>query len=497
MKSMNSYDISQLTEQNPWWIDKNAILKDQKLVNLSKLKYQWDPSMRRFIDLDNDVIYAIRGPRQVGKTTTVKIIIEELLLDKKIKSENIFFWSAERNDDEQLHEILKTYLDWRSRFPDERKYIFIDEICSVENWPHELIYFANKGDLKNCSIILTGSHSMDIKKSTELMPGRRGGKENEPLNKILIPMKFSEFVMLVWPEFKDKLFDHKLIKQTDKKEKIFTLFEGKISERILDLQIYQKELDKLLDIYLITGGIPSSINEYMEKEIISQRTYNIYLTAILGDLNRYNYKEHYFKQITKEVFKTITTPISWNQFTKNTEVKSHNTVQEYFTAIEELFIANATYRISIHDQKTHPFNKKIYVQDPFIYHTLDAWANGKQDFFKNAKSNTLNPEIKSKLIENIIQNHLSRFAYCLNPSDFFDPKETVFYYEDKSKKEVDFVLKENEELFPFEVKYQNQINTEDFFAFKAFNKGVLITKSDLGVYRNYVKIPVSLFLLLI
>ena len=71
-------------------------------------------------------------------------------------------------------------------------------------------------------------------------------------------------------------------------------------------------------------------------------------------------------------------------------------------------------------------------------------------FVKNAKANTLNPELKSKLIETVIQNHLSRLAYCFNPSDFFDPKEHVFYYKDKNKKEVDFVLKEEEELYPSE-----------------------------------------------
>ncbi len=492
-----AFDISELTEQNPWWIDKNNILKDPKLTKLSKLKFQWDPSLRRYIHLENDVIYTIRGPRQVGKTTTVKLIIKELLLKKNTKPENIFFWSTERNNKEELHKILQTFFDWRARFPDERKYIFIDEICSVDDWSHEIIYFANKGNLENCSLLLTGSHSMDIKQSTELMPGRRGGKENESLDKILVPMKFAEFVRLVWPEFIDQMFDNKIIKQKDKKEKFFNLFEGKISERLKDLQVYQKQLDNLLEIYLLTGGIPSAINEYFEKEIISQRTYNIYLTAMLGDLKRYNYKEHYFKQITREIFKTVANPISWNQFTKNTEIKSHNTVQEYISTIGELFIATTIYRISIHDQKAHLFMKKIYVQDPFIFHTLDAWSNGKKDFFKNAKANILNPEIKSKLIETVVQNHLCRFAYALNPSDFFDQKDHIFYYEDKNKKEVDFILKDENKLYPIEVKYQNQINSEDFFGFKAFSKGVIVTKNELGLHRNFVKIPVALFLLLI
>ena len=68
---------------------------------------------------------------------------------------------------------------------------------------------------------------------------------------------------------------------------------------------------------------------------------------------------------------------------------------------------------------------------------------------------------------------------------------------DKNKKEVDFVLLHEEKYFPFEVKYQAQINSPDFFGFKSFNKGVLITKDELGIYRNYAKIPISIFLLLI
>lgn len=494
---MTIFDISQLSEQNPWWVDKFNILQDFKVSNLNKLKYQWDPHIRQYINLDNDVIYTIRGPRQVGKTTLIKIVVKDLLLSKGVKPENIFFWSGERNNAEELNQIIQTYLDWRLNSKDERKYIFIDEICSIKNWPKEIIYFANKGALVNCSIILTGSHSMDLKHSTELMPGRRGGDDDNPLDKILLPMKFSEFVKLIWPEFKQKMFDHNIIKKTDKQKKIFQLFEGKIEDDLNNLLLYKKKLDALLDMYLITGGIPATINEFKNSDKITNRLFNVYLTAVIGDLNRYNYKEHYFKQITKEIFRTLSSPVSWNSFTKNTEVKSHNTVQEYIIALEELYIANISYRCSIHDKKIHSFMKKIYIQDPFIFHALHGWSNNKKDYFKNAKANILNLEIKSKLVEGVVHNHLSRFSFGLNPIDLFDPKDNICYYEDKNKKEVDFVLLYEEKYFPFEVKYQAQINSPDFFGFKSFNKGVLITKDELGIYRNYAKIPLSLFLLLI
>ena len=491
------FDISQLAEQNPWWVDKTNILKDYKLSGLNKLQFQWDPHIRHYIKLNKDVIYTIRGPRQVGKTTLIKIIIKDLLIDKNVNPENIFFWPCERNDAKDLNKILQTYFDWRLGSPKDRKYIFLDEICAVKEWPKEIIHFANKGSFTNCSIILTGSHSMDIKHSTELMPGRRGGDENNPLDKILLPMKFSEFVTLVWPEFKRKMFDLNIVKITDKKNKIFELFEGKISQDLNNLVLYKKQLDSLFEIYLLTGGIPAVINELKSKNNISARLFNVYLTAIVGDLNRYGYKEHYFKQIVREIFNSLSNPISWNSFTKSTEVKSHNTVQDYITALEELYIANVSYRCSIHDKKIHSFMKKIYIQDPFIFHALHGWANNKKDYFTNAKANILNINIKSKLIESVVYNHLCILSFWLNPKDLFDPKDNICYYQDKNQKEIDFVLLFDEKFYPFEVKYQSTISKSDFFAFRPFKKGVLITKDEIGIYREYVKIPVSLFLLLI
>ena len=105
--------------------------------------------------------------------------------------------------------------------------------------------------------------------------------------------------------------------------------------------------------------------------------------------------------------------------------------------------------------------------------------------------------MKSKIVESVVYNHLCRFSYSLNPRDLFDPKDNICYYEDKSKKEVDFVVLFDDSYYPFEVKYQASINNSDFYAFKSFKKGVLITKNHLGTYRNYVQIPISLFLLLI
>lgn len=495
---MDYFDISQLSESNPWWKDEKSINQDIKIKTFDEVKYKWYPALRHYISLDKDVIYTIRGPRQVGKTTLLKIIIKELINSNKINPENIFFWSFEMNNAEELSQIIQIYLNWAGVKLGDRKYLFFDEICSVKNWQREILHLSNKGLFENCSILITGSHSMDIKYSGETLPGRRGGSEDETLDKILLPMKFSEFVKLIEPKFNEILSDINLNHSKERHSLIFKFFEGEDDPRIQKLMLYKNELAALFDQYIACGGIPYVINEYMNKNKISNNTFNIYISSIIGDLRRYNFKENYFKQIIREICRTVSDPISWNNLSQNTDIKSHNTIQDYVGAMEELFVINTTYAYSI-DKNRIVFNKnkKLYVQDPFIFHALSGWSNAEADYFINLKKNVLDLEIKSKIIEGIVQNHLCRLAYSLNPRDLFDPKDHVCYYRDKKGKEIDFLLLTEDKIYPFEVKYQSTIKKSDLSNFKSFGRGILVTKDKYGFSSSYGCLPVSLLLFLI
>ena len=60
-------------------------------------------------------------------------------------------------------------------------------------------------------------HIMTLEEAARVQEIIIGCSDDEnPLDKILLPMKFSEFVMLLWPQFKDNLFDLGLIKQEEK-----------------------------------------------------------------------------------------------------------------------------------------------------------------------------------------------------------------------------------------------------------------------------------------
>ena len=492
------FSMGKLAKQNQWWGTRRNILKDAKILNLQRQKYQWKPRLKKYLQLGKDCIYTIRGPRQVGKTTLIKIIIKDLLLKENVKPENIFFWSAEKlKDRQELSDVIETFLDSRIMYNNERKYIFIDEICSIDQWSKIILYLSNMGYLSNCSLVLTSSHSIDLKDSIELLPGRRGGYSNIPLDKILLPMKFSEFVTLFYPEIQYVLQEAEYVNH--KKNKIiFDLFENKINNTVIKLSFSRKLLDGLFDIYLQIGGFPSCINEYGKTGIISETTFNEYLAGLLGNLKRYKYKETSSKRLIRTILKTVSSPVSFAGISKSSDLDSSMTAERYISAFEDLYIANRIYNWDFSKGIIYKKNKKIYVKDPFIFHLLNGWSNNKTSYYESSKENLYNTEYKSKLVEAVVQDHLTRFAYNLNPRDFFDPKESVCYFKTKKGKEIDFVVLFDDKNYPFEVKYQSKISNSDFFIFKSFKKGVLLTKDDgPAVYHNYVKIPISVFLMFV
>lgn len=67
-------DIEIIGRQNPWWINRDAIHADPYIREFESAPLKWDPDYLSSIDLEQDSVFAVFGPRQVGKTTSFKLI---------------------------------------------------------------------------------------------------------------------------------------------------------------------------------------------------------------------------------------------------------------------------------------------------------------------------------------------------------------------------------------------------------------------------------------
>lgn len=442
--------LEQIRTYNPWWLDKKNIEKDKHVREYEGSRIQWTPQLKKELNLAEDAVYSIRGPRQVGKTTLIKLLTKDLL--QKTDAKKIMYYSCDMTTEKELKDILETYLAWIRTQTQERVHIFLDEISAVKEWQKPIKVLYDMGKLEKTTLILTGSHTIDIKKTAELLPGRRG-KIEKP-DKVLLPLNFREYVNLLKPELTEK--------------------------KMTELEPLTGDLNRLLDQYLVTGGFPKIINSYTQNLEIEEYLYQDYVNWIIGDFRKLGKNDHYLKEIVRALIETMSTPVGWETIQKKTDIGSVNTVHEYINDLKHSFIVEYLLCLDI-SKRTPEYlkNKKIYIRDPFIYHSLKTLIYNTT--FDEMLKSIASTEEKSKLIEAVVCDHISRQS------------ESVYYWKSKRDKEVDFVVL-NKEPTAIEVKYTEGKRHTPTGLMK-FRKGLVLTKNEFNLTKTHPRIPVAVFLL--
>lgn len=492
---------SDLIDYNPWWKNKSTIEEDPQIKIWEESKLKWNPRLR-YTFHPGDFIYSLRGPRQVGKTTLVKLEIRQVL--DMVPKWNVMYYSFElENSPRDVINVINEYFNRTKNTKVKRRFIYLDEISNVLDWQKAIKKLRDQGKLKDCTIIATGSHSIDLRHATELLPGRRGISD-DPLDKILLPMKFAEYVSTIDKQIKKEILNHNLLSARKRFSIIRNLATGKIDDVLFDISAFQNELDEHFSNYLVTGGIPTAINEFLKTGFIPDSVYQIYIDSMIGDLRRTDKNVSYMDQLIPNVISSLGTPVSWNSLKENSDIGSHHTVEEYVKTLSDMFVLSMFYRFNFAEDKPK-FDglKKIYFHDPFFLHALNGRINQKDAFNLSLKKMD-NLEFKSHIVEQVVSDHSIRLAFNLAPKKTgFEYQSSVFYWKSKQNREVDFVIRDDDSLIPIEVKYQNDIKRDDYYGLIDFKKvtktknSIILTKNDLRVKKEATLIPVSLFLMLI
>ncbi|HCU25136.1 MAG TPA: hypothetical protein DF383_08965 [Deltaproteobacteria bacterium] len=386
--------------QNPWWKNPQAILHDPHLLAIKDKSYRFTPELVQTLGWGPGDIFILRGPRQVGKTTTLKLLIQRLLHESS-DPENIFYLSCEAIESfRELQNELTRFLQKRKK---KRTFIFLDEISFVPSWQRAVLAVANLGLTAAATLVLTGSNARDLKESSERLPGRRGkGKDLQ-----LYPLSLWELAKL--PAFQD-LSSH-----------------------------------DLFDLYLQIGGFPRAVAEYVTLGTVTDDTYGVYRNWIVGDASRYQLRQETLKQMLFRIGETLTSQITWPKLIENSPVRSHETALEYVEHLQDAFLCHIHYCYRP-ETKGPALQKarKLYFVDPLLYGIAFSWREGTSNVFRWMKSLLEESEFRGKLFESVAVNHAAR----LHP-------QVYYWYSAKEKKEVDLLIPAGEPRRPprlFEIK---------------------------------------------
>ena len=462
-------ELRDYSVQNVWWKGKEYIKSDKHIKDYSEKKYRWVPEILKEAELVPGNIYTLRGPRQVGKTTLVKSIVKSLLA-KNVPEKSIFYATCDAliNRDELL-KLIRAYLRFKEINNIDKAYIFLDEVSDIADWQKTVKLLVDGGELNNSCLFLTGSHTLDIKYGSEMLPGRTGSQGKDYL---LLPLTFREFIQLIKPEIYQKL------------KAVRTLSVNEFSTCVNSAIPYDRELNVLFSQYMMVGGFMLPINVYFTGNEIPEYVSEIYNRWVVGDITKWGKQEKILKQILRTAIQKQGTALSWNSFAKDAEIKSHRTVSSYIEDLENMYVLFIQYFIDLNRKiPDYSKNKKIYFFDPFIYHLFNRIF-----YFKDS-------EITPSLVESVAVVHFARFflKQCMPAGRSFS--DFVYYW--KNKKETDIIVKTEESILAAEVKYQNEIKKHDFASLYHFGKGVIISKDTLIHDDKYPVIPVHLVLSLL
>jgi len=386
---------------NPWWQDE----PDEHITNWEQNEIKWRPDIIKNIKLEPFSLHFLTGPRQIGKTTSIKILINDLLKQKTSPNSIFYYQCDELVDFKELGEILDNYYNIREYWGVKQSYIFLDEITFVQDWWRAIKARIDNNQFKNDIVVLTGSASIDLLKQKERFPGRRGHGQDL----ILLPLSFNNYI---------KLFEDLKSKNIEITGTTDFLEDLKVNK------VFSSTFAKLFTGYLTSGGFPLSIIDYVKDGKINESTKKTYLDWLKSDWQKEGKNERYMKEVISYLVQSRLSPISWLSISKNTSINSPHTAENYVSTLESIHAAMIMYQIEPDSKINYKKNKKIHFLDPFIYRLMAEY--------------TRNEILTENIVESVVANHLNR-------------KFPTYFW--KRTTEIDVISLINDNQLGFEVKW--------------------------------------------
>ncbi len=304
------------------------------------------------LDVHKDSIH-----RRCGKSTIMLMLMDELkkrgISDSRVVRFNFDTLEWQNADVKQVFEIIKARL-----VPNERTYLFLDEIQEVEHWERLVNTFMEEAEY-NVDIFVTGSNSKMM--SSEISTYLTGRYVSFRIH----PLSFAEYLM------------------------------------------FRKEYCELSDLdeeflrYIEYGGFPAVHLKPLTIDEAYVIIRDIYNTTIFTDIVKRNQirKVDQLERIVKYAFDNIGNTFSANSVKGFMESQSRKidveTVYSYLSKLESAYILNRCSRQNLQGREILKTQEKFYLADNAFKHAVLGY---KRDDI-------------SQTLENIVYLELRRRGY--------------------------------------------------------------------------------------
>lgn len=389
-------------------------------------KFKRDTKM----DVDMDKVQTITGPRRVGKSSLMKLTIQQLL-DGGMTWDKICFITLEderlRGNDFEPDEILQAFAEMYPQNPLLKDvYFFLDEVQYLNHWEN----FVNRvHEQVSRKVMITGSNSKLL--HTEVAGVLRGrGLPTE-----LLPLSFVEYL-----DWKNIGFSEYGSGRT----RVMAAFKD----------------------YLFQGGYPETVLSDEKRNIqLLQEYFNAVLYRDIIDMNQpanYSYLRYLFHRIANNTGK----PTNFNKIHRELKSRGYavgkDKVYEMADLAESVYLYKSISKFDYSLVKRENADKKNYFIDNGMLRALNS------SFSEN----------DGMLLENLVFWQLYRQYGSIYTTD-------IYYYKDQTY-ECDFILyKEGGKALPVQVCWSIAVEDTKDREIKALIKACRMTDSKVGIVITY------------
>lgn len=399
------------------------------------------------------------GARQTGKTYIIENFCINnfdnyiyINLEKEEEISNIFNETLDPNEIIEKIQILK-----KVNFDPKNTILFLDEIQVNEKAITSLKYFC-ESDIPYKVICAGSLLGVKINRFRSSFP------VGKVIIKYLFPMDFEEFLIACNEE--------RLIKEIKSHYETNEPLLTPVHEKALDL--YKK--------YLIIGGMPTLINDFINNEYkissVNFEMQDYIIATYLADMNKYTENTESIKN--SKIYNAIPKELARENNTfKYSIVDKDARKIRYESSLDWLIASNMIIKCNLTEKNESPLKAftntdkfKIYLSDAGLLRSLSNIDYTEILFDKNEM-------YKGVLTENYIA--------C----EFYSKFRELHYYT-FNKYEIDFLIKLDGDIIPVEVKAGRRTNSKSLNEYiKKYNPkySIRISSKNFGFENNIKSVP--------
>jgi predicted AAA+ superfamily ATPase len=473
-----------IVAQNPWWTDPDGWeARDGHLRALSRQPLRLPAQIVDRIALDAAGIHVIRGPRQVGKSTELKLLAQRAIAGG-LSPRSVVYLSLDAIDGQPHGEAADTVAGACALARTKgAKLLLLDEVTSIPKWQLAVKHLFDIGLTRDDVVVCTGSSAVHLRRGVkERLPGRRGGGTDH----FVAPRSFAEFAVALDP----------LLPASP------CLSPGELAtpngEALLhDALLHLPRLHDLMMLYLRFGGLPAAVAEVAAGALEpSAAVLRMVEDSVAGETLRRGASAAATGALLERVLRSLGAKTSWPALARDMGVplgrgsdKSRpqpQTMRSYIEFLTECYQMLVLYFWRPDSGSSDlSRDKKLYFADPLLHSLALARAPGLAHDRPSA-------------VENVVALALLRAVTPRDElADAFNDPSALHVWGTRSGGEIDFVCGPRREALAVEVAYQRAPDRRKAAALpKAFpgRPCVMVTRESLGWYAGYALVPAALFL---